>query len=107
MGGDAATQPPEPAASGWSSCIAGCAEHRKALHGALANRPLSHGADIACERLGYVSWQKDFPRSVRDRAPGLLVKMMRRKADSAGGQPLYEYNPLHHCLCRNLPVREA
>jgi hypothetical protein len=80
------------------------AEHRKTLHGALANRLLSHGTDIACERLDYVSWQKNFPRSVRDRAPGLLVEMMRRKAESAGGQRLYEYNPnttalSQTCLC--------
>jgi putative transposase len=82
------------------------AEHRKTLHGALANRLLSHGADTACERLDYVSWQKNFPRSVRDRAPGLLVEMMRRKAESAGGQRLYEYNPnttalSQTCLCGN------
>jgi hypothetical protein len=80
------------------------AEHRKTLHGALANRVLGHGADIACERLDYVSWQKNFPRSVRDRAPGLLVAMMRRKAESAGGQRPYEYNPnttalSQTCLC--------
>jgi hypothetical protein len=79
-------------------------EHRKTLHGALANRLLGHGADIACEKLDYVSWQKNFPRSVRDRAPGLLVEMMRRKAESAGGQRLYEYNPAmtalsQTCLC--------
>jgi putative transposase len=82
------------------------AEHRKTLHGALANRLLSHGADIACEKLDYVSWQKNFPRSVRDRAPGLLVEMMRRKAESACGQRPYEYNPnttalSQTCLCGN------
>ncbi len=82
------------------------AEHRKSLHGALGNRLLGHGTDIACERLDYVSWQKNFPRSVRDRAPGLLVEMMRRKAESAGGQRLYEYNPRttalsQSCLCGN------
>ena len=80
------------------------AEHRKTLHGALANRLLSYGSDIACERLDYVAWQKNFPRSVRDRAPGLLVEMVRRKAESAGGTPLYEYNPRttalsQTCLC--------
>ncbi len=79
------------------------AEHRETLHGTLANRLLSYGADIACERLDYVSWQKNFSRSVRDRAPGLLVEMMRRKAESAGGH-LYEYNPRttalsQTCLC--------
>jgi hypothetical protein len=83
------------------------AEHRATLHGALGNRLLSYGTDIACERLEYVSWQKNFPRSVRDRAPGLLVEMMRRKAESAGGgQQLYEYNPRttalsQTCLCGN------
>jgi putative transposase len=80
------------------------AEHRKTLHGALANRLLSYGADIACEKLDYVSWQKNFPRSVRDRAPGLLVEMMRRKAESAGGQRPYEFNTKttalsQTCLC--------
>jgi putative transposase len=79
------------------------AEHRETLHGALANRLLGCGTEIACERLEYVSWQKNFPRSVRDRAPGLLVELLRRKAESAGGQ-LYDYNPRttalsQTCLC--------
>ena len=69
------------------------AAHRATLHGALVNRLLGHGTETACERLDYVSWQKNFPRSVRDRAPGLLVELMRRKAESAGGQQLYEYDP--------------
>jgi hypothetical protein len=82
------------------------AGHRKTLHGALANRLFAHGADMACEKLDYVAWQKNFPRSVRDRAPGMLVEMMRRKAESAGGDRLYEYNPKttalsQTCLCGN------
>jgi putative transposase len=82
------------------------AEHRKTLHGALANQLFGYGADIACEKLDYVSWQKNFPRSVRDRAPGLLVEMMRRKAESAGGDRLYEFNPnttalSQTCVCGN------
>ncbi|SON63675.1 hypothetical protein MSIMFI_05206 [Mycobacterium simulans] len=82
------------------------AEHRKTLHGGLANRLLAHGADVVCEKLNYVSWQKNFPRSVRDRAPGLLVEVMRRKAESAGGDRLYEFNPKttalsQTCLCGN------
>jgi putative transposase len=82
------------------------AEHRKTLHGALANRLFKHGADIACEKLDYVAWQKNFSRSVRDRAPGLLVETMRRKAESAGGDRLYEFNPKttalsQTCLCGN------
>lgn len=104
---------------GWQRCTAAMrttrqvaelhrrlAAHRKTLHGALGNRLLGHGTAIACERLDYVSWQKNFPRSVRDRAPGLLVEVMRRKAESAGGQQLYEYNPRttalsQTCLCGN------
>jgi hypothetical protein len=82
------------------------AEHRKTLHGALANRLFTHGADVACEKLDYVSWQKNFPRSVRDRAPGLLVEMIRCKAASAGGDRLYEYSTKttalsQTCLCGN------
>jgi hypothetical protein len=82
------------------------AEHRKTLHGALANQLFGHGADIACEKLDYLAWQKNFPRSVADRAPGLLVQMMRRKAESAGGHRLYEYHPnttalSQTCLCGN------
>ena len=80
------------------------AQHRKTLHGALGNRLLAHGADIACEKLDYLAWQKNFPRSVRDRAPGMLVETIRRKAESAGGERLYEYNPAttalsQTCLC--------
>ncbi|KAA1243713.1 transposase [Mycobacterium simiae] len=82
------------------------AQHRKTLHGALANRLLAHGANVVCEKLNYVSWQKNFPRSVRDRAPGLLVEAVRRKAESAGGDHLYEYSPYatalsQTCLCGN------
>jgi len=92
--------------SGWPSCTAAWPPTAQSCTGALANRLLARGTDIACERLDYVSWQKNFPRSVRDRAPGLLVEMVRRKAESAGGAPLYEYNPRttalsQTCLCGN------
>jgi len=80
------------------------AEHRKTLHGALANRLFRYGTDVVCEKLNYVAWQKNFPRSGRDGAPGLFVQMMRRKAESAGGDRLYEHNPKttalsQTCLC--------
>jgi hypothetical protein len=82
------------------------AEHRKSLHGRLANRLFGHGVDVACEKLDYRAWQKNFPRSVRDRAPGLLVEIIRRKAESAGGDRLYQFNPKttalsQTCLCGN------
>jgi hypothetical protein len=80
------------------------AGHRTTLHGGLANRLFAHGAAIACEKLDYVSWQKNFPRSVRDRAPELLVETIRRKAASAGGDRLFEYTTSttalsQTCLC--------
>jgi Family of unknown function (DUF6444) len=58
------------------------------------------------DSLNYLAWQKNFPRSVRDRAPGLLVEVMRRKAESAGGDRLYEFNTTttalsQTCLCGN------
>ena len=77
------------------------AGHRKALHGALANRLFAHGAAIACEKLQYRSWQKNYPRSVRDRAPGLLVETIRRKACSAGGDRLFEYDTATTALSRS------
>jgi putative transposase len=82
------------------------AGHRRTLHGGLVNRLFAHGAEIACEKLDYLAWQKNFPRSVRDRAPGMLVEMIRRKAESAGAERLYEYNPRttalsQTCLCGN------
>ena len=80
------------------------AGHRKTLHSALANRLFAHGTDIACEKLDYLAWQKNFPRSVRDRAPRMLVETIRRKAESAGGDRLFEYSPnstalSQRCLC--------
>ncbi|HUH69700.1 MAG TPA: hypothetical protein VLZ05_13020 [Mycobacterium sp.] len=32
------------------------AEQRKTVHGALANRLFTHGADVACEKLDYLAW---------------------------------------------------
>jgi putative transposase len=58
------------------------AEHRKSLHGRLANHLFGHGTDVACEKLDYRAWQKNFPRSVRDRAPGLLVEIMHQRDQS-------------------------
>ncbi len=63
---------------------------RKSEHGRMANDLLAFGVFHKAEKLSYVAWQKTFPRSVRDRAPGLFVAIDRRKAASAGGG-LYEY----------------
>ena len=58
---------------------------RKASHGRLANRLLAQGTTIKTEKLSYKSFQKNFGRSVKARAPGMLVEMVRRKAAGAGG----------------------
>jgi hypothetical protein len=82
------------------------AEHRATLHGALVNRLLGHGNQIACERLDYVSWQKNFPRSVRDRAPVLLVEMMRRKAEKRRRTTALRVRPTNHGSVANLSMRD-
>ena len=76
---------------------------RKSEHGRMANDLLAFGVFHKAETLSYVAWQKTFPHSVRDRAPGLFVTIDRRKAASAGGD-LYEYAPRttalsSTCLC--------
>ena len=73
------------------------AAYRATAHGALVNHLLSRGAYFHAEKLNYIAWQKNFPRSVRDRAPGMLVELIRRKAESAGGG-LYEYSPYSTAL---------
>jgi putative transposase len=65
---------------------------RATAHGQLTNTIIGHGSTISAEKLNYVSWQKNFPRSVRDRAPGMFMEVLRRKAESAGDQKMYEYS---------------
>ena len=67
------------------------AERRKAEHGELLNKLIAKGRHLRCEEQSYVAWQKCFPRSDRDRAPGAFVERARRKAESAGGG-LYEHS---------------
>lgn len=73
------------------------AEYRATAHGTLVNQLLAVGPNFRAEKLNYVAWQKNFPRSVRDRAPGMLVEVIRRKAESAGGG-LYEFSPYSTAL---------
>jgi putative transposase len=61
------------------------AARRKRAHGQLANRILGQGSTIKTEKLSYKSFQKNFGRSVKVRAPGMLVSTLRRKAEGAGG----------------------
>lgn len=62
------------------------AAERTRAHGELANQILAFGHHITTERLSYRSFQANFGRSVKVRAPGMFLDMVRRKAESAGGQ---------------------
>jgi len=60
------------------------AAERKRAHGELANRVLAQGDTIKMEKVSYRSFQRNFGRSVKRRAPSLFVSMLKRKAASAG-----------------------
>ena len=62
------------------------AAQRKCMHGKLANRIFQNCKRIVVEKVSYLSWQRNFGRSVNFRAPGMFVEMLRRKAESAGGK---------------------
>lgn len=61
------------------------AAHRQSLHGNLQNRILGLGVDVLAEKNSYKSFQRNYGRSVRDRAPGGFITGLIRKAESAGG----------------------
>jgi len=62
------------------------AAERKRSHGQLANRILAEGKTVKTEKLSYRSFQKCFGKSVKVRAPGMLVSTLERKAKAAGGE---------------------
>jgi putative transposase len=79
------------------------AEHRKSLHGNLANRVLGQGTTIHVEKLSKVAWQKMYGRSVSFRAPGMFETLLSRKAANAGGS-IVLINPYagrlsQRCVC--------
>ena len=61
------------------------AAERKRAHGELANQILMLGDTIQSETLSYLSFQKQYGRSSKVRAPGSMVDILRRKAERAGG----------------------
>ncbi len=62
------------------------ASERKRAHGELANRVVALGREIKTERLSYRSFQRNFGRSVKVRAPGMFLDVVGRKAGRAGGR---------------------
>jgi putative transposase len=61
------------------------AAERKRSHGELANHILTEGKTVKTEKLSYKAFQKCFGRSVKVRAPGMLVRTLERKAKAASG----------------------
>ena len=59
-------------------------ETRDKLQGELANEILRQGSLVRTEKLSYKSFQKNFGRSVRDRAPGMFIEKLKRRADHLG-----------------------
>ena len=79
------------------------AEHRETLHGNLQNRILGLGINGVVEKNSYRSFQRNYGRSVRDRAPGGFITGYIRKAESAGGS-VHEGDPRmaapsQSCVC--------
>ena len=64
------------------------AAYRKTEHGKLVHRVIEHGTTINTEKLSYKAFQRNFGKSVGNRAPGLFMNLLRRKAESAGGRVL-------------------
>jgi len=62
------------------------AAYRKTEHGRLANMVISKANIIMAEKLSYKSFQKNYGKSIRDKAPGKFMSMLRRKAENAGGK---------------------
>jgi transposase len=62
------------------------AETRKCQQGALANRILRIGTRIQAEKLSYKSFQRLWGKAIGQRAPGMFMEILRRKASSAGGE---------------------
>jgi putative transposase len=62
------------------------AAERKRSHGQMANHILAQGKTLKTEKLSYRSFQKCFGKSVKVRAPGMLVRTLERKAKAAGGE---------------------
>ncbi|MBK1726450.1 RNA-guided endonuclease TnpB family protein [Halorhodospira neutriphila] len=76
---------------------------RKRAHGSLANQVLALGNIIKTEALSYQGFQRSFGKSVRDRAPGMFIERLRRKAANAGGQviefPTQSTRLSQACVC--------
>jgi len=60
-------------------------KHRKDLHGELANKIISIGTKVVTENISIKGFQKLYGKSIGNRAPGLFLEILNRKAENAGG----------------------
>jgi transposase len=75
--------------------------YRKSLHGQRVNETLGMGDVFQLEALSYRGFQKQYGRSVRRRAPGKFMALLKRKAERAGAA-INAYDPRkarHSQLC--------
>ena len=80
--------------------------YRKTEHGKMANTVISKANIILAEKLSYKSFQKNYGKSVRDKAPGMFMSILRRKAENAGGEviefPTNATKLSQTCQCGNI-----
>jgi hypothetical protein len=75
----------------YAECERKLSAGRKRDHGELANKILGVGNVIQTEKLSYKAFQRRYGKSVKQRAPGMFIDRLNRKAESAGGK-LVELN---------------
>ena len=87
-------------------------ETRDKLQGQLANQILRQGSLVRTEKLSYKSFQRNFGRSVRDRAPGMFIEKLKRRADHLGASveeintfKTYLSSRCHNCGTRKKKTR--
>ncbi|HEX6482979.1 MAG TPA: transposase [Ktedonobacteraceae bacterium] len=61
------------------------AAHRKSLHGHKVHAIVAVGNTIILEKISYKGWQKQYGKSVRLRAPGMFISLLKRTVASTGG----------------------
>ena len=82
------------------------AAHRNSLHGQLINENIHLGSIIKVEKNSYRSFQKNFGKSVGNRAPGMFIQKLKRKAENACGSVIefstYRTRLSQTCICEKV-----
>jgi len=76
------------------------ASSRRNNHRYDANRILGYGSRVLAEKISYKSWQRShYGKSLRFRAPGLFIEILRRKASQFVDIPTRTTYLSQRCLC--------